>query len=161
MPECRIGFATADARPRLARFFARPRRKGMLPREICRWLADAEASKRPLVAAAGDSRLIVRRVAINARDAIALTLELVPKAVPVRLRRHDRLTKRENEVLHWLAQGKTNAVLGSILDIKESTVGKHIEHIYQKIGVETRAGAAGAYEQLKRSQQALAKDGGS
>jgi DNA-binding CsgD family transcriptional regulator len=52
------------------------------------------------------------------------------------------LTPREAEVLFWVAQGKTNAEAGSILATSTRTIGKHLERIYQKLGVETRTAAA-------------------
>lgn len=52
------------------------------------------------------------------------------------------LSPREAEVLAWVANGKTNAEIGTILRISSRTVGKHLERIYQKLGVETRMAAA-------------------
>lgn len=52
------------------------------------------------------------------------------------------LTRREAEVLQWVAQGKTNMEIGTILDVSPRTVQKHLEHIYRKLGVETRMAAA-------------------
>ncbi len=51
------------------------------------------------------------------------------------------LTPRESEVLAWVAKGKTNADVGVILGLSDRTVQKHLEHIYQKLGVETRTTA--------------------
>jgi DNA-binding CsgD family transcriptional regulator len=59
-----------------------------------------------------------------------------------RLRRHRGLTPREREVVCWLARGKSNAEIGAILGISSATVGKHLEHIYPKLGVENRTAAA-------------------
>lgn len=57
------------------------------------------------------------------------------------------LSPREAEVLHWAARGKTDAEIGKILGLSPRTVQKHLEHIFQKLGVETRtAAAAKAYE---------------
>jgi DNA-binding CsgD family transcriptional regulator len=56
--------------------------------------------------------------------------------------RNRLLTLREREVLGWLARGKTNAEIGAILGISAATVGKHLEHIYPKLGVENRTAAA-------------------
>jgi DNA-binding NarL/FixJ family response regulator len=53
------------------------------------------------------------------------------------------LTPRVAEVLLWVAQGKTNADIGAILGISESTVKKHLMEIFVKLGVETRSAAAG------------------
>jgi DNA-binding response OmpR family regulator/DNA-binding CsgD family transcriptional regulator len=52
------------------------------------------------------------------------------------------LTPREAEVLSWLAKGKTNRDIGEILVMSPRTVNKHLEHIFEKLGVETRAAAA-------------------
>ena len=53
-----------------------------------------------------------------------------------------RLTPREAEVLYWLAKGKTNRDIGEILGSSAATVKKHLEHVYEKLGVETRNAAA-------------------
>ena len=51
------------------------------------------------------------------------------------------LTRRAAEALLWLAQGKTNPDIASILGITESTVKKHVQEIFEKLGVETRGAA--------------------
>ena len=52
------------------------------------------------------------------------------------------LTPREAEVLSWVAKGKTNRDVGDILGMSPRTVNKHLEHVFEKLGVETRAAAA-------------------
>ncbi|WP_298012998.1 response regulator [uncultured Aquabacterium sp.] len=52
------------------------------------------------------------------------------------------LTPREMEVLTWVARGKTNRDIADILGMSHRTVNKHLEHIFEKLGVETRAAAA-------------------
>lgn len=52
------------------------------------------------------------------------------------------LTRREIDVLAWVATGKTNAQIGEVLSIAPGTVKKHLEHIYEKLGVSTRTDAA-------------------
>jgi DNA-binding NarL/FixJ family response regulator len=51
------------------------------------------------------------------------------------------LTPRAAETLLWLAQGKTNSDIATILGITESTVKKHVQEIFEKVGVETRGAA--------------------
>jgi DNA-binding NarL/FixJ family response regulator len=51
------------------------------------------------------------------------------------------LTARAAETLLWLAQGKTNPDIATILGITESTVKKHVQEIFDKLGVETRGAA--------------------
>jgi DNA-binding NarL/FixJ family response regulator len=52
------------------------------------------------------------------------------------------LTPRVAETLLWLAQGKTNSDIASILGNTESTVKKHVLEIFERLGVETRGAAA-------------------
>ncbi|MCM5571873.1 response regulator transcription factor [Burkholderiaceae bacterium FT117] len=52
------------------------------------------------------------------------------------------LTPRETEVLSWVAKGKTNRDIAEILGMSPRTVNKHLEHVFEKLGVETRAAAA-------------------
>jgi DNA-binding NarL/FixJ family response regulator len=52
------------------------------------------------------------------------------------------LTPRVAESLLWLAQGKTNAEIATILGNSESTVKKHVLEIFEKLGVETRTAAS-------------------
>jgi DNA-binding CsgD family transcriptional regulator len=57
------------------------------------------------------------------------------------------LSPREAQVLSWVALGKTDNEISMILELSTRTVQKHLEHIYQKLGVESRtAAAAKAYE---------------
>jgi DNA-binding NarL/FixJ family response regulator len=48
------------------------------------------------------------------------------------------LSARESEILLWVAQGKSNFEASVILNISAATVKKHLEHIYEKLGVEGR-----------------------
>jgi len=53
------------------------------------------------------------------------------------------VTERESEVLHWIANGKTNREIAEILDMSPRTVNKHLEQLFPKLGVENRTAAAG------------------
>ena len=53
-----------------------------------------------------------------------------------------RLTQKESEVLYWVIKGKTNKDIGDILGSSPRTVHKHLEHVFEKLGVETRTAAA-------------------
>ncbi len=52
------------------------------------------------------------------------------------------LTSREVDVLVLLARGRSNRAIAEQLVISRKTVANHVEHIYTKIGVSNRAGAA-------------------
>ena len=53
-----------------------------------------------------------------------------------------KLTAREAEVLYWVVKGKTNRDIGDILGTSPRTVHKHLEHVFEKLHVETRTAAA-------------------
>ena len=58
------------------------------------------------------------------------------------LERALNLTPRQSETLLWLAQGKTNSEIGTILGNSEATVKKHVLEIFSTLGVETRTAAS-------------------
>ena len=58
------------------------------------------------------------------------------------LKRRFSVTSREAEVLLWIARGKSNRDIGEILGLSPRTVNKHLETVYEKLGVENRASAA-------------------
>lgn len=52
------------------------------------------------------------------------------------------LSEREAEVLRLVAREQTNPAIAAALGISPKTVERHVTHVYQKIGVSSRAGAA-------------------
>ena len=63
------------------------------------------------------------------------------------------ISPREAEVLLWIAQGKANSDIATILDCSEKTVKIHVGHLLEKLGVENRTAAASrALENLPRLQ---------
>jgi DNA-binding CsgD family transcriptional regulator len=62
-------------------------------------------------------------------------------------RTHERtmLTAREREILGWVARGKTNPEIARVLWISPGTVRKHLENVYDKLGVHTRTAAAARF----------------
>ncbi|MDL2339388.1 MAG: DNA-binding response regulator [Pseudomonadota bacterium] len=90
-----------------------------------------------------DPPLSVRNMGIATLGETMLLLELQREGTAASSRlSHAALTPRETEVLSWLAKGKTNRDIADILGMSPRTVNKHLEHIFEKLGVETRAAAA-------------------
>lgn len=122
---------------------------GYVPTALRAWVANAArerlAGKDPLpLAIARDARRLVFTLGQRTEDgawlvlmreeSLAATLEALCAAF--------RLTAREAEVLHWVIKGKTNRDIGDILGTSPRTVHKHLEHVFEKLGVETRTAAA-------------------
>ena len=53
------------------------------------------------------------------------------------------LTRREREVLLWVARGKSNREIAAVLYVAPGTIRKHLDNVYDKLGVSNRAGAVG------------------
>ncbi len=96
--------------------------------------------------AAREARAAVQRASqassAMAASSAAATAVIAASAASVERLSHAGLTPRETEVLAWLARGKTNRDIADILGMSHRTVNKHLEHIFEKLGVETRAAAA-------------------
>lgn len=56
----------------------------------------------------------------------------------------------------WIARSKTNQAVGQILGSSPRTINKHLEHIFEKLGVATRAAAvAVALERMRNRSMSL------
>ena len=63
-------------------------------------------------------------------------------APPPRTAGRPSLTDREVEVLRLIARGRTNREAAELLVLSPKTVGRHVENLYRKLGVSSRAAAA-------------------
>ena len=145
-----IRLTTRLAREWLATYFGqsalRPRR---LPEALHRWIrfqetrrssGDIFSVRKPFVIERDEGRLIVRVIFADGGNVLLLEQQrtvLRPASLEAL-----GLSRREAEVLAWAAQGKTDAAIGAILSLSPRTVAKHLEHIYQRLGVENRSAAA-------------------
>jgi DNA-binding CsgD family transcriptional regulator len=115
-----------------------------LPESIDRWvLAHVEPAWSPVdpgpLAIEGRTRRVELRL-LAGEDATTLLLRSEPVGSAPR-EVGCTLTRREDEVLRWVAAGKSNAQIADILGLRPRTVHKHLEHVYCKLGVENRTSA--------------------
>jgi DNA-binding CsgD family transcriptional regulator len=122
-----LDHATPSAQRLFMKYF--PEAAAGLPQAVEEWLAHSE---RPFARERGAHRIAIHRI----------DQRLLVREEPVEATNVERLTPREQQVLEWLAEGKTNAEIARILVAAPGTVGKHLEHIYEKLGVHTRTAAA-------------------
>jgi DNA-binding CsgD family transcriptional regulator len=151
-----IVLLAADGRPRgmtpLARrwldehFGAGATTDRRLPEAVRAWMARHAPSSggelppplTPLVVEGEGSRLALRLLARATHR--LLVLQRRPRGRPSL--ESLGLSGREAEVMAWVAEGKTNAETATILGLSRRTVDKHLEHVFAKLGVETRMAAA-------------------
>jgi DNA-binding CsgD family transcriptional regulator len=168
----KVTVASPRAQSMLEKFFddePRPHDRS-LPELLARWMRCSVAMFRtsgpgthlipPLIVARGAERLIVRLVADRAPLSVALILEDEASghdAAP--LQAALGLSRREAEVLFWVASGKTSAEAATILALSRRTIDKHLESIFQKLGVETRTAASAlAWKVLSGKSTRAARD---
>lgn len=148
----RIRCAGSLAQGWLKKYFSCPNSERRLPLPIRQWLRTAATQRRNLALEKNGDHLVIRLVPGERKGPHCLLLE---ESIAPRIERK-RLTRRETEVLSWLAQGKTNWAIARILDLSPDTVRKHLQHIYGKLGVENRTAAAiCAFEILQSMNQGL------
>ncbi len=113
---------------------------GRLPIALRQWVG--KNTEPSFTLPARDRRLVFSRLGTaRGGDERLLIQSRTHVPEPDALMRALKLTQREAEVLHWVALGKTNTEVGSVLAMSPRTVNKHLEHIFQKLNVETRTAA--------------------
>ncbi len=148
--EGRVRCITALAREYLSEYFeAAKKRASHIPEPLLSWARcqyellnqnQLPPAQLPLVVQRLGSQLAVRL--LSSAGAILLLLEEKPSARFGGTMEGACLSRRESDVLAWAAQGKTNCEIAAILCISLPTVKKHMEHVLQKLGVQTRTAAA-------------------
>jgi DNA-binding CsgD family transcriptional regulator len=152
-----VELCTEQARLWLTRYCPEgfPRRKLDLPATVAGWvqaqLREVEeaagavllpaGNREKLILTQGESFLSVNLIIDHGRGQHLLVLEEESLRAPPSTLSGMGLTARETEVLTWVAQGKTNPEIGLILGMSGRTVQKHLEHVFEKLGVESRTGA--------------------
>ncbi|WP_280154665.1 response regulator [Piscinibacter sp. XHJ-5] len=119
------------------------------PPQLLRWLQVQSAlaaqghAPRPMALVREARQLVISlQERTSDEDWLIVMREVSDTAVVEAMMQNFRLTLREAEVLYWVAKGKTNRDIGDILGSSPATVKKHLEHVYEKLGVETRTAAA-------------------
>jgi DNA-binding CsgD family transcriptional regulator len=148
-PNGTITMETAGATRALEKFFPQ-RPTHHLPDQLAQWISwseqtmrkatDVPVVRRPLVIERYGNRLTVHLLSKPEQN--FLVLEQHRSAIDPAALAGLPLTRRESEILAYVAVGKTNPEIGTILGISTRTVSKHMEHILQRLGVETRTAAA-------------------
>jgi DNA-binding response OmpR family regulator len=122
--------------------------------EVCRELRDRLGASVPVMFVSGERIESFDRVAgllVGGDDYLVKPFELDELVARARRlverprgsKQSSSLTGRESQVLALLADGLTPTEVAQDLIISRSTVGTHIEHIYEKLGARTRAHAVG------------------
>jgi len=147
----RIVWQTPLARQWMRQYFGLPGMAASVdtPAQLAAWLAATETAARageqaaPLTVIKGSSRLVFSAADVSSGEQWMVVLREESDSARVQaLMALLKLTQRESEVLHWVMMGKTNRDIGDILGTSPRTVNKHLEHVFGKLGVETRTAAA-------------------
>jgi DNA-binding CsgD family transcriptional regulator len=114
-----------------------------LPKEISHWLGrePAAGARENLRWNSAVGEIQIRALPTSSADRRLLVLSR-ENPQPSNGASLPDLSRRQQEVAHWIREGKTNQEIASILGISPRTVQKHVEHIFEKLGVETRVAIA-------------------
>lgn len=145
-----IGLLTPQAHAWVREYFGASK-LGHLPEALERWVrserlkSQGESAvahvREPLRVEREGKRLAVRWV--KERSSEMLLMEEKRSGMTVEeIQPRFGLTRREAEVMYWVAEGKSNMAVATILSMSPKTVEKHLERIFLKLGVENRTGAA-------------------
>ena len=121
-----VTFASSAASRLIRRHFGSPAER--LPDAIERWRENGRET--PLVVQQHGTRLVIE----SADGGSTLLLTDQPASASA-------LTPRERDVMRCVAAGLSNAEIARVLWIQPATVRKHLEHVYDKLGVRTRTAA--------------------
>ncbi|MFI9816916.1 helix-turn-helix transcriptional regulator [Saccharothrix variisporea] len=139
-PLGRIRVVNRSARLLLETYFRRPGREGgVLPDELDSWLVQQSLAPQPYVVTRGSRKLTVRLFKHDMSAALLLS-ETSTRTKPAAIAAN--LTARESDVLWLVNGGRTSAQAAQVLRISVRTVEKHLENVYRKLGVTSKAEAA-------------------
>lgn len=139
--DAKILFITRQARAWLEEFFPTPRSPSGLPDDLRRWIKAQllALAREPLLVKKGEATLRVQLAEEGSR--LLLVLARKCQTVAAGLFAAYGLTPREDEVLRWMVQGKTNPEIAKIIGARPRTIDKHVERVLAKLLVETRKAA--------------------
>ncbi len=149
-PEGQVKLITPQASAWLETYFSKPTCSFQLPDYLWAWIkyqateltknSDLPKACLPLRIQQVDKELVIRLVVDQFGEQYLLLLEEQTLSLLSALKLL-RLSQRETEVLFWVIQGKDNKAIAKHLGIHLSTVRKHLESIFHKLGVQSRTEA--------------------
>lgn len=117
--------------------------EGQVEGACAAWLAGLRGTPLSQTTSFRHDRVELTYLGLSAFSEILLSIRSrTPRSRETVLRDRFALTEREADVLLWLTQGKTNQDIGQILGLSARTVNKHLEQVFQKMGVDNRTAAA-------------------
>ena len=148
--EGQIQFVTPQAVVLLKNYFSKPTGSLQLPDHLWAWIKhkvtcltknpDLPKACLPLRIQQAGKQLVIRLVVEQPEDRYLLLLDEQTLSLLNSLELLG-LSQRETEVLFWVMQGKDNKAIAAQLGVGQSTVRKHLESIYRKLGVQSRTEA--------------------
>jgi DNA-binding CsgD family transcriptional regulator len=156
--EGQVQRVTPQAVAWLEAYFPKPTSAFQLPDHLWAWVkhqiscatleSNVSKAQLPLRLEQAGRQLVIRLVVEQRPEQYLLLLEEQTLSLSKSLELLG-LSQRETEVLFWIMQGKDNKAISVHLSVGKSTVGKHLESIYRKLGVQSRTEAiAQALEKL-------------
>jgi DNA-binding CsgD family transcriptional regulator len=148
--EGKVQRVTPQAVAWLEAYFSKPTSSFQLPGHLWAWVkhqiscatleSNFSKAQLPLRIEQAGRQLVIRLVVEQRSERYLLLLEEQILSLSNSLELLG-LSQRETEVLFWIMQGKDNKAIAAQLSVGQSTVRKHLESIYHKLGVQSRTEA--------------------
>jgi len=145
-----VQFISEQSRKLLEKYFNREKVGDKnLPEDLLRWISEYDFFNNkeqiinlppPFIIEGENSLLRISLMFNSSTNEVTLILEEKP-LLTASILMYLGLTKREAEILFFIAKGKSDKEIAFLCRISQHTVQKHVQHIYQKLGVETRTAA--------------------
>jgi DNA-binding CsgD family transcriptional regulator len=138
---------TPGSLARLYRFFGQPTRTSPLPARVERWVASqiAQTSNpaelelaRPLSARLDDRRLVLKYLPAQRAHPGAIVVSDERRTAQRRSYESLGLSTREAEIVRLVTAGESNSSIAGRLFVSPGTVKKHLDNVYNKLGVRGR-----------------------
>jgi DNA-binding NarL/FixJ family response regulator len=146
--EGQVQRVTPQAVTSLEAYFPKPTSTSQLPDHLWAWVkhqiscttlaSNLAKAQLPLRIEQAGKQLVIRLVVEQEQYLLLLEEQTLSLSNSLDLL---GLSQRETEVLFWIMQGKDNKTIATQLTVSPSTVRKHLESIYRKLGVQSRTEA--------------------
>lgn len=125
--------AIGQTTERVASAFGTAREIFMVPLRLMRQIS-GDKTQQPIKDQHGNEWMATSRM-------VGRVIHLILEPSPHQdvLTAYPTLTRREKEAAQWISEGKTNSEISQLMGISSKTVDKHVEHLFRKVGVQTRA----------------------
>jgi DNA-binding CsgD family transcriptional regulator len=152
----RIRTADCQVQRWLGTYFCTTHDKDELPTPLRRWLRGPARLGQPYTVVSHAKRLLVTLVEAAGSATVCLAFQELPAQSPILIASTiSSLTGREASVALGVKDGKSTREIAAELQVKPSTIRKHLQHIFSKLEVHSRIALIAKLHPIEKGGRAL------